>query len=199
MKVIALTGGIGCGKSVVAAMFRDLGAPTLDADQVSRDVVEPGTPGYNQILDLFGNDVLCADGGIDRAKLRDVVFRNEAARRDLEAIIHPLVFQRIAEWIAECAQRNLVIIAIEIPLLFEVDTPDVFHATVAVVAPRATQISRVVKRTELDAAAVERVVAAQMDPYEKAKRADHVVDNSGDLDRTRQQVVAIFHALTASD
>ncbi len=197
MKIVALTGGIACGKSVVADMLRELGAKTIDSDQVARDTVAPGTEGHGLVVDRFGREVLDPSGAIDRGRLGQIVFSDPAARRNLEEIVHPRVYQALAEWIVE--NRTTALLILEIPLLFEVDSPEIYHATIAVVAPREVQIERLNRRSGYDEATVVGILAAQIDPYEKAKLADYEIDNGGDLAATRRQVEKIFALLTAPD
>lgn len=196
MKIVALTGGIACGKSVVAVMLRELGAATLDTDRLSREVVAPGTPGLAVVAARFGASVLGPDSSLDRDALARLVFADPQARLDLEAIVHPLVFQAMADWIAAQSMAEAPLAVLEIPLLFEVDVPRIYDVGVAVVASRATQIARLKARSDYDDATVAGILGAQLSPAEKASRADFVIDNDGDLDATRRQVAALFEKLT---
>jgi len=196
MKVVGLTGGIGCGKSAVAAMFRELGAATIDADQVAREVVEPGTPGYAEAVARFGPAAVGPDGALNRGALGELVFRDPAARRDLEAIVHPRVYLAIGEHIAEEMQRGTKLAIVEIPLLFETQAPLAFAATICVTASLATQKARVKNRSGYADDVVAGILAAQMDPVKKAAMATYVVDNDGDLDATRRQVEELHRKLT---
>jgi dephospho-CoA kinase len=198
MKIVGLTGNLGSGKSTVAAMFRELGAATLDADQLARAAIAPSAPGFAAVVQRFGEGVLAADGTIDRAALADQVFRDPQARLDLEAIVHPHVFAAIGEAIQHHAATRTPLLVIEIPLLFEVEMPPIFDATVCVTAPREAMIARVASRSGYDRAVAEAILAAQMPPDEKARRADHVIENGGDLAATRRQVTEIFHRLISA-
>jgi dephospho-CoA kinase len=198
MIVAALTGGIGCGKSAVAAIFRSLGAATVDADQIARDVVAPGTPGLAAAIARFGAPVLAADGSLDRAALGALVFRDPQARRDLEAIIHPHVYQAIGEWIAAQQTCGAPLLIVEVPLLFESEAPPIFAATICVTAAPAVQVARVKVRSGYSDEVVQGILAAQMDPVAKAARADYVIDNGGAMAETRRQVEELFRRLTAA-
>lgn len=197
MKIVGLTGGLACGKSAIAAMFRDLGAATLDTDQASRRVVEPGTPGLQTLVKRFGTGILAADGRLDRDRLGKVVFGDRQARLDLEAIVHPLVYQAVGEWLAEESDRQTPVAILEIPLLFEVAVPFQFDAVICVRASRLTQIARVKKRSGYDDATIDGILAAQMAVEKKAALADFVIDNEGDLATSRRQVADVYRRLTA--
>lgn len=196
MKVLGLTGGIGSGKSVVAAMFRDLGAVVLDADQVARDVVSPGTTGLQELVERFGTEILGPDGGIDRAMLGKKVFADPQARADLEAIVHPRVYFTICDWVDQVRMEGAPLAVIEIPLLFETQAHFPIDATICVLAGRAEQIERAKKRSNYDDQTLQGILDAQMDPADKSKLADHVIDNNGTLEETRRQVMRLFANLT---
>jgi dephospho-CoA kinase len=196
MNVVALTGGIASGKTVVARLFREHGAATVDADQLARSVVQLGTEGYDLVVKRFGEKALTRSGEIDREQLGKIVFAKESARRDLEAIVHPRVFAAMIEWIEKRRAEKQPMCVLEIPLLFEVETPPIFGATICVLTSRDVQIERLKGRSEYDDRVIAGILDAQMDPEEKARRADYVIDNNGDLDATGAQVAAVFAALT---
>ncbi|NLH49111.1 MAG: dephospho-CoA kinase [Myxococcales bacterium] len=195
MKVVGLTGGLASGKSVVTAIFRELGAATLDADQVAHDLLHPGRSGHREVVRRFGPEILTAEGAIDRGVLGRLVFQDPQARRDLEAIVHPLVYQEIAAWIAAEQNKNTPLAIIEIPLLFESVSPVGFHHTICVTATRRAQIDRAKERSGYDETTIAGILAAQMPPAEQARRADFTIDNSGDLAATRRQVAALYEKL----
>ena len=179
--IIGLTGGIACGKSSVARILEERGLPVIDADQVARDVVAPGSDGLAAGVDAFGDGVLDAQGGLDRAKLGEIVFADPDARRRLEAITHPRIAaesgRRMQEALAAGAER----VFYEAALLVEIGRHKDFGALWVVAAPRESQIERVMARDGLSRADAEARLAAQMPVAEKAAVADVVIDNSGDL------------------
>src|SRR4051812_39097261 len=140
---VGLTGGIASGKSTVSAMLADLGAVIIDADQLAREVVAKGTPGLDRVVEAFGPEVLAADGEMDRAKVGAIVFADEDRRRALEAIVHPLVFERIVALEEAAGEADLVVH--DIPLLAESGRADTFDAVIAVDAPAEVQVERMVR------------------------------------------------------
>jgi dephospho-CoA kinase len=195
MRRIALTGGIATGKSYVRARFEKLGVPTSDADSLARDVVAPGTPGLAEVIRRFGQDVLEPNGTLDRRKLADIVFSDETARRDLEAIVHPRVKAATDRWFAALDGSHAVAIA-DIPLLYEAGRDKDFDAVVVVACEPETQVRRAMARdglTEKDARAR---VAAQLPIEDKIRRADHVIRTDGAFADTDRQVEELLPALT---
>jgi dephospho-CoA kinase len=195
MKVIGLTGGIGCGKTLVGQYFRELGAVVLDADQAGRDVVAPETDGLRMVVERFGREVLSADGSLDRDKLARLVFADPQARRDLEAIVHPLVYLALRHRAEQFRLQGAPLVVLEIPLLFESPAPFELDATVCVVASRPTQWRRIKARSDYDDETIRGILDAQMDPHEKARRADFVIDNDGPPEETRHQVIGLYRSL----
>ena len=196
---IGLTGGIGSGKSAVASSFAQLGATLIDADVLARDVVAPGSEGLRQIRALWPAAV-GADDSLDRPALAAVVFADDAARARLNAITHPLVRARAAA--LELAAPDGLVVHV-VPLLFEGDFWRTCDKTVVVIAPAGVRVARVVARDATDAAAVERRMAAQIDPAVARARADYVIENGGDLDalqmRAAQVHAALLHDLAAKE
>lgn len=194
MRIIGLTGGIGSGKSTVSAMLQDLGATVVDADEGARKVVEPGQPALEEIRERFGGDVFGSDGALDRDRLADVVFADEGARENLNAITHPRVRAWMAERMQAAAAAGAAAVVLDIPLLFESGLTAGLDDIVVVWSPVETQVARAVGRgfREDD---VRARVAAQMPLDEKRKRATVVIDNSSSLDETRAQVEAFWRAL----
>jgi dephospho-CoA kinase len=191
MKVLGLTGGIGSGKTVVGEMFARLGAEVIDADQLARDVVEPGQPALDEIVKRFGPEILLPDGRLDRRKLGRIVFADAAARAALNAITHPRIRERMDAAVTARREREGVLI-LDIPLLYETArTTPVEKVIVAWVDP-ATQIRRLLDRGGLTPEEARQRIAAQIPLDEKRALADHVIDNSGSLDATRRQVEALY-------
>lgn len=191
MKLIGLTGGAGSGKSTVAAMFRELGAAIVDADEAAHAVYEPGTPGFAAIVREFGGD-FARDGVIDRGKLGELVFRDADARRRLNAIVHPLVRDWMAERTAEAVEGGAEIVIQDVPLLFENGLQGLYSETVLVYAPAETQIARLVEERGISRARAQAMLAAQMPIDDKKPLADFVIDNDGSLDETRRQVEEVW-------
>src|SRR5438552_545516 len=191
MKVIGLTGGVGSGKSTVAEMLRELGATVLDADQAAHEVHAPGTPGFEAVVAEFGPDFV-RDGAIDRQKLGALVFSDDAARRRLNAIVHPLVREWMAARTSEAFERGDEIVIQDVPLLFENGLEDLFSSVLLVYTPEDIQLERLVEGRGLTRERARAIIAAQMPIEEKQRRAHHVVDNSGTVDQTRNQVEEVW-------
>lgn len=191
---VGLTGGIASGKSTVAAIFRELGAVVIDADQLARDVVARSTPGLAAVVQEFGPDLLTPAGDLDRAAMGALVFGDESARRRLEAIVHPLVFERIVDLEAQAPDGAVVVH--DIPLLAEGGRADTFDAVVVVDAPQHVQVERMVGDrgwTEADALAR---IAAQASPEDRRAIATYVVENTGSHSDLRRQIEKIYGELT---
>lgn len=195
MLTVGLTGGIGSGKSTVAAMLGEHGAVVIDADAVAREVVSPGTPGNLAISARFGPEVMAEDGSVDRAALARVVFDDDEARRDLNAIVHPAVGAAVAERLAdESAQGNDRVVVMEVPLLVESGW-DKGEVVVVVDCPEDVAVQRVVEQRSMSAEDVRRRIAAQATREERLARADHVILNDDSLDDLREQVDALWDTL----
>lgn len=195
MEVVALTGGVGSGKSTVAEMLRELGAVLIDADEAARAVVEPGTPGFQQVVAAFG-DRFVKDGRLDRAALAELVFNDPDARRRLNEITHPLVRQWMAERQAEAEDRGARWAVLDIPLLFESGLQDAFRTIVLVWTPPDLQVRRLVEGRGFGEADARARVDAQLPIEAKRERSTHVIDNSGSLQDTRRQVAEAWRRIT---
>jgi dephospho-CoA kinase len=197
MNVLGLTGGIGSGKSMVASMFAQLGADVIDADQLAREVVEPGQPALEEIATAFGQDILLRDGRLDRGKLARIIFADPVARGTLNAITHPRIRERIdAEITARRSRRGVLVV--DIPLLYENDRTRAVETVIVVWVDATTQLRRLQERDGLSVEEARQRIAAQMPLDEKRARADVVIDNSGSRENTRRQVEAVYrrHAPT---
>ena len=192
MKLIGLTGGAGSGKSTVAAMFRELGAAIVDADEASHAVYEPGTAGFREVVEAFGGEYVRDDGRIDRAKLGELVFKNPDARKKLNAIVHPLVRQWMAERTAEAVEGGAEVVIQDVPLLFENGLQGLFSSTILVFADAETQLSRLTEERGLSLERARSMLASQMPIDEKRALADHIIDNGGTRDETRRQVEELW-------
>ena len=192
---IGLTGGIASGKSTVTRMFGELGIPCVDADQIAREVMEPGTDGLRAVVEAFGEEVVSADGSLDRKKLGALVFANPGLRDRLNAIVHPLIRERSAERLVELAQPGAPYVLYDAALLVENNLHQTFDALVVVRSSPEIQRQRLRERDGLSDEEIDQRLAAQMPEDEKAQAADYTIDNSGTLDETRAQVVAVDAAL----
>ena len=193
MKVVALTGGIGSGKSLVANYFFTLGAEVLDADQISRQVIERGTPGFDEVVATFGDSVL-KDGEINRRALGEIIFADPEKRKALEAIIHPKVQQALAT--ARKALGENEILIYEIPLLVETGAADRFDHVITVEAPLEARIERLKKRG-LHQSEIEKRIASQATPEQRISVANTVINNDGDEEELLRKVEAIWEELNA--
>jgi len=192
----ALTGGIATGKSFCLARFASLGAATIDADVLAREAVAPGSDGLAQVVRRFGSGILLADGGLDRPALGRLVFGDRAARADLEAIVHPLVYRRIGEWFADLPVGTRLALA-DIPLLFETGHQHDFERVVVCACDAAEQLRRLVTRDRLSAAEARARLAAQWPIAEKVRRADYVIRTDGPFTETEAQVRHLYEVLVA--
>lgn len=187
--IIGLTGGIACGKSTVAQILVSWGARLVDADQIAREVVLPGSPVLDQVVERFGQDVLLANGELNRKALGAIIFSDQRARQDLEKIMHPPIratlHQRLEEY--ERAQPSGLAIA-DIPLLYESGWDKQLPEVMVVYVPFGVQIKRLMKRDDLNEEQALQRIQAQMPIEEKKRRANIVIDNSGTIEETEQQL-----------
>lgn len=188
MRVFGLTGGICAGKSTVAGMFREEGIPVVDADGIAREIVGPGSPAHGEIVRAFGKGILLADGGIDRRKLGAIVFADPSKRRKLEEITHPPIAAGIASALARLESEGHRLAIVEAALIHEKGRGGLFEAVIAVLCDKDLQVRRLVLRDGISDGMARERIASQMDPEEKARASDIVIDNSGDLRRTRSRV-----------
>ncbi len=189
--IIGLTGGIASGKSTVARAFEALGAPWVDADDVAREVVEPGKPALAEIAERFGNEVLNADGTLNRRALREIVFQDEGERRWLESVTHPRIRERLIAHLEHLAAGGAPYVLLVSPLLFESGQVEMIDRALVIDVPEALQIERTAARDDVDADQARAIVAAQMPRAERLARADDVLDNGGSEAEMRRQVVEL--------
>lgn len=199
MKVIGLTGGIASGKSFVAGILRELGAIVIDADAIAREVVEPGTEAWREIVEAFGEEFLLPSGHLDRKKLARKIFQDPAARETLEAITHPRIRKRMFEEVER--QRSIGdscrrVIVLDIPLLFETGRPPGLDGVIVVYADEEVLLERLIARDGIPREEAELRLRAQMPLREKVRLADWVIDNNGSPEATRAQVEALWRELT---
>lgn len=190
---VGLTGGIACGKSVVATRLGELGALIIDADVLAREVVAPGTPGLAAIVRRFGSGIIADDGSLDRARLGEVVFADDQARADLNAIVHPAVRARARHEAATAPDGSVVVLVI--PLLVETGQQDDFDILVVVDVPVETQLARLIARSHLTRQQAQARIDAQANRQQRLAVADVVIDNSGPLAATMHQVEQLWHTL----
>jgi dephospho-CoA kinase len=179
---VGLTGNVASGKSSVARVWRGLGATVIDADLLAREAVAPGTPGLRRIVEAWGEAVLDADGALDRAAMREIVFRAETARQRLEAIVHPEVARLRDAAVAAAARAGESIVVSDVPLLFEAGLAGRFDLVVLVDAPEPIRLERMIRDRGMAEATARRIIAAQMPAERKRERADRVIDNSGSME-----------------
>jgi dephospho-CoA kinase len=193
--ILGITGGIASGKSTVAAIFAELGAALVSADQLAREAVEPGTPALQALVAAFSREILGPDGRLDRERLGHLVFADPAARERLNAITHPAIARLAESRLQELRALGVPLVIYEAPLLFEAGAAHRVDRVLTVVVSAAAQQARLAARDRLPATAQQARIAAQWPQAEKVARADFVIDNSGSLAATRRQVEALHHHL----
>jgi dephospho-CoA kinase len=194
VRVLGLTGGIGSGKTTVAGMLQGLGATLVDADQLAREVLAPGEPALAEVRAAFPA-AFDPDGSLNRSRLAQRVFSDPTARARLNAITHPRIGARMAARIAAARAQGVAVLVADIPLLLEGDRRALVDTVIVVSVDPATQEERLRARNGLSVEAARARIAAQMPLAEKVRRADHVIDNSGDRQATEAQVRALWERL----
>ena len=193
MIMAGLTGGIASGKSTVSGMLANAGATIIDADKIAREVVEPGTPAYNDIVSFFGRTILLSDGSIDRKALGDIIFNDLEKKKRLDAIVHPRVYQRTEALIADISTTSPdAVIILDIPLLLETGMRKNLAEVIVVYVPETLQLQRLMARDQIDADAARARIRSQMPIEEKRRLATIVIDNSGSMADTRRQSLAVY-------
>jgi dephospho-CoA kinase len=192
MYLVGLTGGIASGKSYVARVLEELGAATIDADQVARDVVVPGSTGLVQVVSAFGFEILLPSGELDRAKLGEIVFADAEKRVELENILHPLIKARTTQLISE--QRSEIVVY-AVPLLVEANVDYPFDSIITVEAGVENQVSRLMNSRHMPESDARARIGAQTSSAGRVARANFVIDSSGTKEQTRLQVVEVWKQL----
>ncbi|MFE6387568.1 dephospho-CoA kinase [Nocardiopsis dassonvillei] len=195
MLKVGLTGGIGSGKSAVAAELAAYGATVVDADAIAREVVEPGTPGLEAVVAEFGDRVLTPDGRLDRPRLGEIVFADEASLNRLNAIVHPLVGERSAQLMEEAVASGVEVVVYDVPLLVENGLGPLYDLVVVVDAPDAVRVERVTANRGMPREQVEARIRAQADRDTRLAAADLVVDNSGTREELTERVARLWREL----
>lgn len=196
MRIIALTGGIACGKTTVAGMLRDCGAAVVDADAISRSLTAAGGRALGAVRQAFGDGVFQPDGTLDRAKLGAVVFTNEEKRRQLNAILHPMIMEEMERAIERCREEGAPIVILDVPLLFEANMHHMGELVVCASAPEEVQIARMASRNGWDRTEAVRRIRSQMSMEEKRSRSDLVVDTDKPLDQLRAEISRLYLSWT---
>ncbi|MEJ2525725.1 MAG: dephospho-CoA kinase [Desulfuromonadales bacterium] len=194
--ILGLTGSIASGKTAVAEMFVSCGAILVSADQLAREVVNPGSPTLDKLVEAFGLEILTASGTLDRDRLGKKVFADPASRRQLEAITHPAIAHLAECRLADLRKSPHDLIVYEAPLLFEAGAAGRVDRVLVVVVDPAEQLRRLQARDQLTVAEAQQRIAAQWPQADKVQRADFVIDNSGSLEQTRIHVAALYHYVT---
>ena len=194
--VIGLTGGIGSGKSLVAGLLRERGAAVIEADTAAHEVYRRGSAGWHAVVAAFGDEIVDADGTISRPRLGRIVFVDDAARRKLNAIVHPRVRRLLADRVARAQFDGARVVVVEVPLLVEAiraggDWTRTYDEIWVVTAPHRQVIDRLLARG-MEEARIRAVIEAQASPEERLRYADVVIDNGGGIDRLRGRVAALW-------
>ena len=189
---VRLTGGIAAGKTTLSNLFADLGVPIVDTDIISRELLEPGEPGFEQVCEHFGNSILGPDQRIDRARLREIVFNSPDEKSWLEDTLHPLIYRRSQEAILEHADAHYVLVVV--PLLFETDFQQLVDRVLVIDCPPEIQLKRLMQRDNIDEELARKMIAQQMSNAERLARAHDIIDN-GDTTVNLEARVRALHEL----
>jgi dephospho-CoA kinase len=195
MLLIGLTGNIASGKSTVAQMLANRGATIIDADELARDAVAVGSDGHRKIVERWGDDILKADGGLDRVALRQIVFQEPVELEALNSIVHPEVSRLRDDLISEARERGDETVVCDIPLLFERNLVNDFDRIVLVDAPRPLRLERLTSERALGHTEAMNMIASQMPAELKRARADYIIDNEGSVDALETRVDEVWRAL----
>lgn len=188
MLKIGLTGGIGSGKTEVSRRFEALGAPVIDTDVLAREVVEPGEPALDQLVHYFGRKILREDGRLNRTRLREIVFSDAIAKREVESALHPAIRERLRARLDALDKEDVPYCVVVVPLLVETGFKDMVDRVLVVEAARGQRTRRVMARTGMQRAEVERIMGAQVTSEERLQAAHDVIRNDGSLEDLRDQV-----------
>ncbi len=192
---IGLTGGIACGKTNILRRFRDLGTHTIDADKLAREVVRPGLPAFQEIVDRFGEEILDSDGNVDRPRLGEIVFTDESARQDLNRIVHPRILEEEDKRIAACDPAKSRLVVVDAALMIEVGTLSRYDAIVVAFCPPEVQLCRLLRRERFTRDQALQRIRSQLPIYQKLTFADYVIDTSGEFSNTREQIDHVYREL----
>ncbi|MDI6783139.1 MAG: dephospho-CoA kinase [bacterium] len=198
--LLGITGGIGCGQSTVAQLFAELGAESINADKLAREIMEPGQPAFNVVVKVFGKAYLTADGRIDRKKLGGLVFGNKKQLKLLNQTVHPILIRRINQEIKRLEKQyknktDRPIMMLDAAILFETKMDRLVDEVIVVYAPKSLRFQRIKQRDTLPIREIELRMNAQMPVHKKIKSADFVINNSKSLKETKRQVKDIWQHL----
>ena len=188
MLVIGLTGGIGSGKSTVASIFANLGIQVINADQLARDVVEHGSPALAAIVERYGENILLEDGSLNRSDLREIVFANVSEREWLEQLTHPLIAQLMKDQLQAVSSPYAIL---ESPLLIETDQKELVDRILVIDIVEDTQLQRTLARDNSAETTIKAIINSQIPREQRLEAADDVVDNSGKLETTEQEILRL--------
>jgi dephospho-CoA kinase len=197
MYLIALTGGIGAGKSTIARLLAEFGAHVIDADRVARDVVEPGQPALIELVKQFGDEIVTATGSLNRAKLAQIVFNNPTRLRELNAIVHPAVQKAVLEKMRAFHSDDIVVY--DVPLLVEAQRYLPFDLVVVASAPEDVRRARLIELRGMTETEADSRIASQVSEAERLALADVVIDTSGSLEETVAQVERLWERIQLVD
>ena len=196
MVIAGLTGGIATGKSTVANIMAEAGAHVIDADRIAKDVVKKGLPAWKEITEYFGKEILGSDGEIDRERLGDVVFGSKDKLEVLNKIVHPRVFEEMAREMDEVKQRAPdSIVILDIPLLIETGLHKLLSNVILVYAPERIQLARLMARDNIPKEAALKRIRSQMPIEQKKAFANHIIDNSSEIEHTRIMTLEVLERL----
>ncbi len=196
--ILGVTGGIACGKSTAVTMLAQAGAVVVSADELARRLVQPGSPVLRQLVERFGQRIVAADGSLDRPELGRIIFNDDAARRDLDAIMHPAIAALSRQELERARQRAeaaATIVVYEAPLLFEAGAEERVDKVLVISVDEQIQLQRLMARDQCDENTARQRIAAHMAQKEKIRRADYVIDNSGDMVTLRRAVLELYRKL----
>lgn len=199
MKCFALTGGIASGKSSVSTMLKQAGVPVIDADILSRQVVVPNSIGLTKISRVFGKNYIDESGQLNREKMAQLIFSDPSARKKLEDIIHPLVAMSLQAELVKYEENQKPFVVYEAPLIFEKGLEKLFDATILVVTSEEEQLKRLIARDKISEEQAKKRIAAQMPDDSKKTRTKNIIDNSGTLDSTSEQLLTLWFRLTGEN
>jgi len=194
--LLGVTGSIACGKSTVTQMLENLGAPLINFDTIARQVVEPGQPALDEIVETFGRNVLLEDGSLDRKKMSSIVFGDFEKRKKLESITHPQIYESFFQQVNEIAAKKTdPIIQVEIPLLIELNFQYMFDRLMVVHITEELQVKRLAERDGINEEEAANILKSQLPVSEKIGFAQYVINNSGDLKDTEKQIIQAWESI----
>jgi dephospho-CoA kinase len=197
MLVVGLTGGIASGKSTVSLMFREAGIPVICADELAHEVVKPGSDALDKIRQTFGEEFIDSEGNLNRAAMARLVFKDKDKRKNLESIIHPRVAAEQGKLIRQFAVQGHNIVVVDVPLLYESGLEESFDMILVAYVPPEVQIQRLIARDKVTNKEARSRLDAQLPIDKKKKLAGRIIDNTGSVEHTREQVLRIIKELRA--